>query len=110
MNFVTIRRSFDLLNEPSKFGEGTKSWDKLLLGLSAIPYLIMIVIAGLDSGRFMWTPYNGWIISVLGVMVLPIGQIVFLTARNQNNFFSRVVRIQKERGHHVCDKGLYGII
>lgn len=39
-----------------------------------------------------------------------IGQIIFLTARSQNNFFSSVVRIQKDRGHVVCDTGLYKTI
>jgi protein-S-isoprenylcysteine O-methyltransferase Ste14 len=39
-----------------------------------------------------------------------IGQILFLTARSQNDFFSSVVRIQKDRGHVVCDTGLYKIV
>lgn len=110
MNVFSIRQNSDLVNERSKLGEGVKSWDKLLLGLSAIIYLLMIVIAGLDSGRFLWTSRFNWIISLSGVVMILIGQIIFLTARNQNNFFSSVVRIQKERGHIVCDKGLYKII
>ena len=110
MNVFSIRQNSDLVNERSKLGEGVKSWDKLLLGLSAIIYLLMIVIAGLDSGRFLWTAGFNWIVSLSGVVVILIGQIIFLTARNQNNFFSSVVRIQKERGLIVCDKGLYKII
>ena len=39
-----------------------------------------------------------------------IGQILFLTARSQNKFFSSVVRIQKKRGHVVCDTGLYKMV
>ncbi len=110
MNVFSIRKNSDLANERSKLGEGVKAWDKLLLGLSAVIYLIVIVIAGLDSGRFLWTAESNWIISFSGVVIILIGQIIFLTARNQNNFFSSVVRIQKERGHMVCDKGLYKII
>jgi protein-S-isoprenylcysteine O-methyltransferase Ste14 len=30
--------------------------------------------------------------------------------RSQNNFFSTVMRIQKDRGHVVCDTGLYKIV
>ncbi len=110
MNVFSIRKNSDLLNERSKAGEGIKSWDKLILGLSAGIYLIMIVIAGLDSGRFLWSGRFSWITCISGVTVLLIGQIIFLTARSQNNFFSSVVRIQKERGHIVCDTGLYKII
>lgn len=107
MNFFTIRKNSELINERSKLGEGIKSWDKLLLGLSAVTYLIIIVISGLDSGRFLWTTSFSWIISISGVVIMIIGQVLFLTARSQNNFFSSVMRIQKERGHVVCDTGLY---
>jgi protein-S-isoprenylcysteine O-methyltransferase Ste14 len=37
------------------------------------------------------------------------GQIAFLEGRSGNSFFSTVVRIQKERGHSVCDSGVYRI-
>lgn len=110
MNYFTIHKNSELINERSKLGEGIKSWDKLLLGLSALFYLIIIVLAGLDSGRFQWTPNFNWSISVSGVVLMVIGQILFLTARSQNNFFSSVVRIQKDRGHVVCDTGLYKIV
>ena len=73
-------------------------------------YLIIIVIAGLDSGRFQWTHNFIWILSITGVILIVVGQILFLTARSQNNFFSSVVRIQKDRGHIVCDTGLYKIV
>ncbi len=110
MNVFSIRKNSDLANERSQLGEGIKSWDKLLLGLSAVIYMIMIVIAGLDSGRFLWTPGFNWIISISGVAIMLIGQIIFLTARSQNNFFSSMVRIQRERNQVVCDSGLYKII
>jgi protein-S-isoprenylcysteine O-methyltransferase Ste14 len=107
MNYVTILNNSGLMHERSNPGEGIKTWDKLLLGLSALLYLIIIVLAGLDSGRFLWTPESDWVISVFGIILMVAGQFLFLTARNQNNFFSSVVRIQKERGHTVCDTGLY---
>ena len=110
MNFFTIRNNSELIYERSKIGEGPKSWDKLLLGLSAIMYLMIVVISGLDSGRFQWTTNFNWIISISGIVFMITGQILFLTARSQNNFFSSVVRIQKERGHVVCDSGPYKII
>lgn len=110
MNYFAIYKNSELINERSKPGEGSKSWDKLLLGLSALIYVIIIVLAGLDSGRFQRTLDFNWNLSMSGVLLTIIGQILFLTARSQNNFFSTMVRIQKERGHVVCDTGLYKII
>jgi protein-S-isoprenylcysteine O-methyltransferase Ste14 len=110
MSYFTIHNNVELINERSKLGEGIKSWDKILLGLSALIYIIIIVLAGLDSGRFQWSPNINWKISISGVILTVIGQILFLTARSQNTFFSSVVRIQKDRGHVVCDRGLYKIV
>jgi protein-S-isoprenylcysteine O-methyltransferase Ste14 len=110
MNYFTIHKNSELINERSKPGEGIKTWDKLLLGLSALIYLIIIVLAGLDSGRFHWTPDFNWVISISGVILIVIGQILFLIARSQNSFFSSVVRIQKDRGHVVCNTGLYKVV
>jgi protein-S-isoprenylcysteine O-methyltransferase Ste14 len=110
MNYFSIYKNSELLNERSNLGEGIKLWDKLLLGLSAMIYLITIVTAGLDSGRFHGTQNFNWMVSIFGIIFIVIGQILFLTARSQNNFFSSVVRIQKDRGHVVCDTGLYKIV
>jgi protein-S-isoprenylcysteine O-methyltransferase Ste14 len=110
MNYFTIHKNSELMNERSNLGEGVKSWDKLLLSLSAFIYVIIIVVAGFDSGRFLWSMDFNWYVSMSGVLLMLLGQSLFLTARSQNNFFSTVVRIQKDRGHQVCDTGLYKII
>ena len=110
MNYFTIHKNSELMSERSKPGEGIKSWDKLLLALSALVYLFIIITAGLDSGRFNGqTGFNGYI-SLPGLILMLTGQVVFLTARSQNQFFSSVVRIQKDRGHQVCDRGLYKLV
>lgn len=110
MNYFFIHKNIELINERSKLGDGIKSWDKLLLGISALIYVIIIVIAGFDSGRFLWTQNFNWIVCVSGVILIVFGQLLFLIARSQNNFFSSVVRIQKDRGHVVCDTGLYKLV
>ena len=98
------------MTERSKVGEGTKSWDKLILGLSSLAYLANVIIAGLDSGRYHWSPDFNWSIYVLGVILTIVGQVVFLTARKENKYFSSVVRIQKDRGQTICDTGIYKVV
>jgi protein-S-isoprenylcysteine O-methyltransferase Ste14 len=110
LNYFSIYNNTELINERSTLGKGVKSWDKLLLGLSAFIYVIIIVMAGFDSGRYNYAYGFDWKIVISGVILTLIGQLLFLTARKQNNFFSSVVRIQKEREHSVCDKGLYKVV
>lgn len=110
MNFWTIKNDSELMTERSKIGKDSKSWDKLILGLSGVTYLISIVIAGLDSGRFQWSPDFHWSINLIGVAIMIFGQVIFLTARKENKYFSSVVRIQTDRGHTVCDTGIYKLV
>ncbi|MEI6695302.1 MAG: isoprenylcysteine carboxylmethyltransferase family protein [Bacteroidota bacterium] len=110
MNFWTIRNDTELMTERSIVGEGAKLWDKIILGLSTLIYLTTLVVAGIDSGRFQWTPNFHWSIYALGVALIIIGQKVFLTARKENKYFSSIVRIQTDRGQSVCNTGIYKIV
>lgn len=110
LNFWTIRNNEELMNERSRVGENAKSWDKKILGISAMIYLLNVILAGLDSGRFQWSPNFNWSFYTIGIIFSIVGQIIFLTARNQNNYFSSIVRIQTDREHKVCDTGLYKIV
>ena len=110
MNVLTLQSNPDLMSERTKPGEGTKSWDKLILGASFLVFVSTIVLAGLDSGRYRWSPQLHWGIYALGILLMISGQIAFLLARRENMFFSTVVRIQRERGHTVCDSGVYRVI
>lgn len=107
MNFLSIRNDTELMIERSHAGEGAKSWDKLILALSAVTYLTGIVTAGLDSGRFHWSPVFHWGFYAAGILIMISGQAIFLAARKENKFFSSIVRIQTNREHTVCDTGIY---
>jgi protein-S-isoprenylcysteine O-methyltransferase Ste14 len=110
VHYTILRVDTDLLNERSKPGEGTKKWDKLILGLSFFMTITMFIIAGLDSGRFHWSPDFHWSLYFIGIIFTTAGQLLFLIAQKQNRFFSSTIRIQKDRGHTVCETGLYKLV
>jgi len=94
----------------SQGAQDVKPWDRLLsrlVGLFA-PFVNLVVV-GLDR-RWAWSPsLPAWIAwAALGLLVLSyaFGTWAFLT----NRFFSAVVRIQRERGHHAVTDGPYRIV
>ena len=110
LNYTVLRIDPLLLAERSKPGADAKKWDKTILGLSFLMTIAMYITAGLDSGRFHWSPDFHWSVYLLGIILTVTGQLLFLIAQKQNKFFSSTVRIQTDRGHSVCDTGLYKIV
>ena len=110
MNYTILKPDPDLLEERNSPGEGIKNWDKAILGLSFLMAITMYSVAGLDSGRFYWSPDFHWILTVTGIILTISGQLLFLLAQKQNRFFSNTVRIQSDREHAVCDTGPYRFV
>jgi len=110
LNYTVLRIEPELQKERSKPGEDTKKWDKAILGISFLVTILMYIIAGLDSGRYRWSPDFHWSFYLLGAILTTLGQLLFLIAQKQNRFFSSTVRIQINRDQSVCDTGLYKIV
>jgi protein-S-isoprenylcysteine O-methyltransferase Ste14 len=110
LNYTVLRIDDELLKERSKAGADAKKWDKTILGLSFIVTISMYIIAGLDSGRFHWSPDFHWSLYLSGIILTATGQLLFLIAQKQNKFFSSTVRIQTDREHVVCETGLYKFV
>lgn len=110
LTFTVFRIDPELLKERSKPGEGTRKWDKIILGLSFLTTLGMYIVAGLDSGRFQWSPQFPLGLMIAGLLLTVAGQLLFLIAQKQNRFFSSTARIQTDRAHTVCDTGLYKFV
>jgi protein-S-isoprenylcysteine O-methyltransferase Ste14 len=64
-------------------------------------------IAGLDHGRLHWSDTVPVWVEVVGFLIFAGGLSIFIWAMHVNRFFSSVVRIQRERGHHVVTTGPY---
>lgn len=100
------------LAERIKFGKDqhVKLWDKILAPLMAMSFsLLLVIVAGLDH-RFGWSPEFPIEINIIGFIIIIIGYSFAGWALVENQFFSILVRIQKERGHKVCDSGPYRIV
>jgi protein-S-isoprenylcysteine O-methyltransferase Ste14 len=101
-----LRNDPGQMNERSQVGQNTKTWDKVILTTYMVLLLTMLVLAGLDAGRF------GWARAPLALQILGwcgaafAGFVIFRTAA-VNTFLSRTVRIQDDRGQRVIDTGPY---
>lgn len=88
----------------------SKSWDRVLAPLMAFSIVFpLIIVAGLDH-RFGWSPSLPLWLILVGFVLITGGYLFASWALSENRFFSGVVRIQKERGHTVCDRGPYRIV
>jgi protein-S-isoprenylcysteine O-methyltransferase Ste14 len=102
-----VPKGSDITVERASNAAAGQAWDKRLLGAHFLVSAVMFVIAGMDSGRFGWSGPFLLGVTIAGVVLMLLGQIIFAVAKRQNAFFSSTVRIQSERGHRVCDTGLY---
>jgi len=110
LNYSLLKPDAELAEERSKPGEGIKQWDKAILGISFLVSVSMFCVAGFDSGRFHWSPEFHWTLFASGILLTIAGQLLFLIAQKQNRFFSSTARIQTDRGHTVCNTGLYSFV
>jgi protein-S-isoprenylcysteine O-methyltransferase Ste14 len=69
----------------------------------------LLVIAGLDGGRFHWSVVPVWL-QVVALAVIAAGYALSIWAMSANRFYSPVVRIQAERGHRLVTSGPYARI
>lgn len=89
--------------------EGTKGWDRVLLGLFIPAMLSILPMAALDDGRFHWFPVPWWACGI-GYALVIAGMLGITWAESVNKFFEPTVRIQTDRGHTVIDTGPYALV
>ena len=96
----------EVLGERLQRRKSAKKWDKAVVFFIAVPWLALLLVAGLDR-RFAASPPIAPALRIAAMALLVAGDLGFLWAMAVNAFFSRVVRIQEERGHHVVTAGPY---
>ena len=96
-----------LIEERGVGKEDSKRWDRRLVGLYGLVSLpIPLIIAGLDL-RFGWFPQIGLGLQIGALVLYLLAWGMHIWAMATNKFFSKVIRIQKDRGHTVITGGPY---
>lgn len=101
-----------LMAERGKLGknQNVQPWDRVLAPLMAISITFpLFIVAGLDH-HFGWSPIIPVWLNIFGLLLVALGYSYATWAIIENQFFSGLVRIQKERGHVVCDSGPYRFV
>ncbi|HEU0296918.1 MAG TPA: isoprenylcysteine carboxylmethyltransferase family protein [Anaerolineales bacterium] len=108
---LAARRHPDILAERARSIElqGAKSWDKILAPMLAFGSLLILVVAGVDR-IYGWTDPYSLNAKIISLVVILLGYVVGSWALIENRYFSGVVRIQKDRDHHVVTTGPYRFI
>lgn len=99
-----------LMEERTGAKEGRERRDiPLALIIGRLGPLAVFIIAGLDF-RFDWSPLLPDVYTIIGLILITFSYVPVFWAMYVNRFFSGVVRIQDERGHHVITTGPYKIV
>ena len=103
------RKHPDLIRERGKYLEhdNPEPWDKRLAPLMGVVGAAIPIAAGLD-GRFGPSADFGWAIKAVTLLFFLASNVLGTAALMANRFFSGMVRLQTERGHHVINTGPYG--
>ena len=92
-----------------RLAPGPGSQDRLTRSLAAAMLVGHWVLAGLDVGRFHWSPVP-WQVQVAGLVGYGATLCILFWAMHANPFYSSVVRVQSERGHHTVAAGPYQFV
>lgn len=95
----------ELLKKRLKTKE-TEEKQKLVIGLSALVFVVTFIVSGLDY-RFSWTKVNDIVLIAASVCLL-LGYFIYMKVIRENAYLSRVVEVQENQ--KVIDIGLYGLI
>ncbi len=105
---LAARRHPDLIAERARFmqHENAKSWDKVLALLLGLGSILVMAAAGLEARSGTPVMFSS-IIKIIALIFILAGYALGSYALVVNRFFSGMVRIQAERGHHVVSSGPY---
>ncbi len=92
-----------------RFSPPTQGADRRWLQIIRIVAIAHLILAALDTGRWHLTHVPAPV-RAAGLLGMLASFLLVFRALIVNRFFSAVVRVQSERGHHVVDRGPYAHI
>lgn len=109
LNILVLMRIVDpgLIKERGRTKQPMQSWDKKLLSIYALTTPLTMIVAALDAGRFGWSLPMPASIPIAALVLFTLSLALVGWAMTSNRFFSKIVRIQTDRGHAVVSSGPY---
>ena len=104
-----IRIDPDLVEERGRWGANTKAWDRWILSANVVLTLALLIVIGLDAGRFGWS-HVPWPIRLAALLGFLPGFGLPILASRANTYLASTVRIQDERGQTLVSTGPYAAI
>jgi len=108
-----LRYDTALLAERMKFvpiHKDQKLWDKVIMLQFFIAAMALYIIPGFDVIRYEWSePLPLWM-QVLAMLIHLPCLLGLAWVMRENTYLSQVVKIDKDRGHHVITTGPYAIV
>jgi protein-S-isoprenylcysteine O-methyltransferase Ste14 len=104
------RRDPKLLAERLKppLQQGQPLWDRALMASLMLIWLGWLVLLGLDA-RFGWSAMPV-LLRAGGATGLVVGYLIAIRALDENTFSIPVVKVQRQRRHHVVTTGPYAVV
>jgi protein-S-isoprenylcysteine O-methyltransferase Ste14 len=106
---LLIPKHPDLLIERMARRKDAKTWDTILMSIVGLSTLAKHIVAGLDFARG-WTS-SVWqaplVLQIAALIIAVLGYALGLWAMVENAYFSKIVRIQDDRGQTVATGGPY---
>jgi protein-S-isoprenylcysteine O-methyltransferase Ste14 len=87
-----------------------KPWDKVVLLVFFLEFLVWFAIMPLDARRYHWSPVFPLWLRIAGALLLILAMALVFEALRENTFAAPVVKMQKERGQKVISTGMYGVV
>jgi len=101
-----LKNSPDLLQKRMAFEWPKKTWD-LFFMIGFLPgALALFIIPGLDAVRYQWSDVP-LTLKATGFIGLALSMNLTFLAMKENPFSSKIVEIQKDKGHRVITTGPY---
>ena len=84
--------------------------DRLFKPVGSICSFAVLILAGLDVGRFHWSPAAGSRTQLLALLFDLVGLLFVCWGMLENAYFSSAVRLQPDRGQVLVGTGPYAIV